>query len=364
MKKVLIFSSLKSQVNYNDNSDITQTEPIHPYIGVLWAKIIKDKNYIVDYLNTTSLKKSLKFSFFFKYIFLPRNYTTIIVHSTSGLGKATLIKLLHWKINIVYYSLSKINPKGNFIQVILRKLLVFTDILFSNHIIYGLHHLKANIPLKWFKDKCTYFPFLTDFNFFQSTVNDSFKHKIDYNDFILIVGDITRDDEFVYKELSLINLPLVRITRDPEVIKNVQKLVNKNRGDAILSGVSFSELANFYNKARCCIVASKYDNWQPGGITSIAEALACNGICICNSGGEIESEFNFLSIENNLHNPVTYYNYPELGSLRSVITDFINLSNDEIQKMKINSNKFSNKALNFNIKGMHLFNEIITKHIK
>ena len=364
MKKVLIFSSLKSQVNYNDNSNITQTEPIHPYIGVLWSKIIKDNNYIVDYLNTTNFNKLLKFPFLFKYFFLPRNYSTVIVHSTSGLGKATLIKLLNWKVNIIYYSLSKINPKGNIIQVFLRKMLFFTDILFSNHIIYGLHHLKTNIPLKWFKGKCTYFPFLTDYNFFQSSISESFKLKIDYNDFILIVGDITRDDEFVYNELLLVDLPIVRITRDPEVIKNVEKLININRGDVILSGVSFLELANFYNKARCCIVASKYDNWQPGGITSIAEALACNGICICNSGGEIESEFNFLSTKNNINNSVIYYNYPENGALRNVISEFLNLSNNEIQKMRINSNNFSNIALNFNIQGVHLLNQIINQNIK
>ncbi len=360
----MIFSSLKSQVNYNDNSNITQTEPIHPYIGVLWSNIIKDKNNIVDYLNTTPYKKFVKFNIFYKYIFLPLNYTTIIVHSTSGLGKASLIKLFNWKINIVYYSLSKINPRGNFFQVLIRKSLFFTDILLSDHIIYGLDHLKRNIPLKWFNSKRTYFPFLTDYNFFQSILNVSFKQKVDYNDFILIVGDITRDDEFVYNELSLVKLPIVRITRDPEVVKTVEKLINKNRGDVVLSGVSFLELANFYNKARCCIVASKYDDWQPGGITSIAEALACNGICVCNSGGEIESEFNFLTSENHIHNPLIYYNYPIKGSLRTLISNFNNLSINEIQSMRMNSNKFSNKVLNFNIKGIDLLNLIIIKHIK
>ena len=44
MKQVLIFSTLKSQVNYNDNINITQTEPIHPYVGVLWSNLIKEYN--------------------------------------------------------------------------------------------------------------------------------------------------------------------------------------------------------------------------------------------------------------------------------------------------------------------------------
>ena len=223
----------------------------------------------------------------------------------------------------------------------------------------------ANItPLNLFTQKRTYFPFLTDYNFFQSVISDSLDLKINYNNFILIVGDITRDDKFVYDELSDVKMPIIRITRDPTVVKTVEELINKKRGDIILSGVSFVELANFYNKARCCIVASKYDDWQPGGITSIAEALACNGICICNSGGEIESEFNFLSIVNNIANPLIYYNYPEKDSLRKVISKFNNLSNEAIQTLRINSNNFSNKALNFNTKGMHLLNQIIIKHIK
>ena len=186
---VLIFSSLKSQVNYNDNSNITQTEPIHPYIGLLWSKIIKDNDYIVDYLNTTPFIKFTKYNYFYKYILLPRRYTTIIVHSTSGLGKASIIKLINWKVNIVYYSLSKINPKGNYIQVLLRKLMYFTDILLSDHIIYGLNNLKRIIPLNYFNKKSTYFPFLTDYNFFQSAIIDSFHKKFDYNDFILILSE-------------------------------------------------------------------------------------------------------------------------------------------------------------------------------
>lgn len=364
MKKILIFSSLKSQINFNDNSNITQKEPIHPYIGLLWSKIIKDNDCIVDYLNTTPFIRYKKYNFFYKYIFLPRNYTTIIVHSTSGLGKASIIKCFNWKVNVVYYSLSKINPNGYYIQVWLRKLMFFTDILLSDHIIYGLNKLKTIMPLNFVNRKSTYFPFLTDYNFFQSAIIDSFDCNINHNDFILIVGDITRDDRFVYDELSLEKRPIVRITRDLEVVKTVEKLINKNRGDIILSGVSFLELANYYNKARFCIVASKYDDWQPGGITSLAEALACNGICICNAGGEIESEFNFLSLDSMTINPLLYYNYPIKGSLRSVVSEFNNLTKDEIEQIKFNSNNFSKKLLNFNTKGLHLLNRIIINHIK
>lgn len=364
MKKVLIFSSLKSQIDYTENKFINQVEPIHPYIGNLWSNIIKENNIIVDYLNTTNFNIFGNLNFFKKYIFLSKTYSTIIVHSTIGLGKATLLKILNRKINVIYYSLSKINPDGSFLQVLLRKILYFSDIIFADHIVYGLNHLKSSMPLKWYSKKRSYFPFLTDYNFFQSIINNNLDQNIFNKDFILIVGDITRDDIYVYNELSAIKLPIVRITRDPEVFKTVKKLMNKNRGDVILSGVSFLDLANFYNKARCCIVASKFDDWQPGGITSIAEALACNGICICNSGGEIESEFNYLATENKIDNPLIYYNYPLKNSLRKVITDFNNLTEDEIQKIRTSSNYFANNSLNFNITGMNLLNQIIIKHIK
>lgn len=364
MKKVLIFSTLKSQVNYTESDNITKTEPIHPYLGLLWSNLIKDKNIIVDYLNTTPFLKFKKNNFFKNYILLPKNYSTIIVHSTIGIGKATLIKLFNWRINIIYYSLSKINPKGNFIHVLFRKILFCTDVIFSNHVVYGLNDLKNCFPLICYKKKKTYFPFLTDYNFFQSSINKIDNNILFHNKFILIVGDITRDDFYVYKELSNFNLPVIRITRDQEVIKTVENIMNKNRGDIILSGVSFIELANYYNKAHCCIVASKFDDWQPGGITSIAEALSCNGICISNSGGEIESEFNNISSQNSITNPILFYKYPINGSLSSVIKELNILSNEKIQVLKNRSKLFSKHSLNFNTKGVQLLNHIINQYIK
>ncbi len=364
MKKILIFSTLKSQVIFEDSRTIIQSEPIHPYIGLLWSNLIVENGYSVDYLNTTNHIKSKKNNFFYNYIFLPKYYSTIILHSTSGLGKATLIKIFNWKVNIIFYSLSKINPSGNYLHILLRKIVAFCDIFFSDHIVYGLSQLIKVAPLKWFKKKSTYFPFLTDYDFFQSALNMSKGLNGIYENFILVVGDITRDDEYVYHELSTITIPVIRVTRDLKVINVVDKLLNIQRGDLVLRGISFEELADLYNRAKCCIVASKFDNWQPGGITSIAEALACNGICICNSSGEIEAEFDYLVTTNHVNNPLFYYRYPETGALKNALSDVLKLSDDNISTARKNSNLFAGDLLNFNKSGKKKLNELIRMYFK
>ncbi len=360
MKGILIYTTLKSQVNFEDTSDKRQIEPIHPYMGILWTKIIESAGFKVDYLNTSDFANGANINSFKSIIFLPKNYSTIIIHSTSGLGKASLIRLFNWKLNIIFYSLSKINPSGNILQRYLRKLLSITDLLSSNHIVYGMYDLFPNINN--INKSATYFPFFTDFNYFQSLLSNS--SEIRNDNFILVVGDVTRDDEYVFRELSDVLQPIIRITRDPKVIEIVEKLINKSRGDLILSGVSFFELANLYNRASCCIVASKFDNWQPGGITSIAEALACNGICICNAGGEIESEFNFLSEINNIENPLLYFDYPQKNGLKNKVLRHLQTPSNQITVMKNKSKLFSSTALNFNSTGSKIMNKLILNKFK
>lgn len=360
MKRILIYTTLKSQVNFEETSDKKQIEPIHPYMGILWTKIIESTGNKVDYLNTIDYTSDIKKNSLLSIISLPKKYSTLIIHSTSGLGKASLIRLFNWKLNIVFYSLSKINPSGNLLQIYLRKFLSYTDLLSSNHIVYGMSDLFPNIYK--INNNATYFPFFTDFNYFQSLLNDSTEIRNDK--FILVVGDITRDDEYVYGELSDVSIPIIRITRDPKVINVVDKLINKSRGDLVLSGVSFLELANLYNRANCCIVASKFDNWQPGGITSIAEALACNGICICNGGGEIESEFNFLSESNNIENPLLFFDYPLKNGLKNLVLKHLQTTNNQIIEMKNKSKFFSSKALNFNNEGSKIMHKIILNYFK
>ena len=65
-----------------------------------------------------------------------------------------------------------------------------------------------------------------------------------------------------------------------------------------------------------------------------------------------------------IENPLIYYNYPVKNSLRKVISEFNNLTDEHVEKIRINSYNFTNKSLNFNIAGKNLLKQILIKHFK
>lgn len=356
MKKVLIFNKLKSQTNFQDVILETLDEPMHPYMGFKWANILTNSGLKVEYLNKYLTGKHKIINFLIKYFTLPKKFSTIVVYSTNGLGNVALLRLLNWKVNIVFFSLSKLNPDGGTLKSTLRKILFLLDNISSNQIIVGLNELNGYFAT--FKN-VNYFPFYSDVKYFRDKINNAKKDFGFIKKYILIVGDITRDDFFVYNELADLDIPIVRITRDKNVISNLNDLIKKERGDVILSCISFEQLSMFYKYSEMCIVASKYDHWQPGGITSIVEALSCEGICVCNSGGEIEKEFNYLCTISNHDNPLLYFDYPNKNSLKNVVIKLLNSSSDEKINMKLNSLNFSNQVLNINTHGISKLNELI-----
>jgi hypothetical protein len=363
MKKILIFNKLKSQVNFQDIPQILQDEPLHPYMGVKWTKVLIDNGLTVEYLNKYISSKVSLLNFFYKFIILPTKFSTIVVYSTNGLGLVTLLRLFNWKINIVFFSLSKINPDGNFLKVNIRKLFFYADIKLANHVVVGLNELRTN---SIHTNSQTYFPFYSDVNFFQEKINKKINNNIldHISDYILVVGDITRDDFYVYTELEDLKIPIIRVTRDKKVISILNNLINRDRGDLILSGISFEELASLYSNSKLGIIASKFDHWQPGGITSIVESLACNAISLCNSGGEIEKEFSHLTFNSKYSDPLFYFNYPEKGSLKKNVIDLLNKSEEDLSKLKSNSCEFASEVLNMNAIGISKLESLIRNFFK
>ncbi len=364
---VLVFSKLKSQVNFVDTDSIKLDEPLHPYLGYNWALTIKKFGFIVEFLNSKKSPKrdtSLLFNWIYKYFFLPSEFKILVVHSTNGLLKTTLLRLFNINKEIVFYYLSLPNPDGGFAIKLIRKICVFLDCLCASKIVYGLDCLSKEFPLNLFISKATYFPFFVDFSFFQRQLaNVETKHEWP-NKYVLIVGDITRDDEYVYKELNSLRIPIIRVTRDPIVVNCVKNLFNISRGDLVLTGVSFNELASLYKNSFCCITASKFDHWQPGGITSMVESFACGGICISNSGGQIQSEFNFLASQHNFEDPTIYYSYPGKGELLNIMNHLEKFSENELLELKNKSQLFASKCFNFNAQGELELSKLFTEYLK
>jgi len=140
---VLVFSKLKSQVNFVDIESIKLDEPLHPYLGYNWALSIKKLGFIVEFLNS---KKSQNrdseslFNWIYNYIFLPSEFNILVVHSTNGLLKTTFLRFFNIKKEIVFYYLSLPNPDGGFAIKLIRKICVFFGLLmcFKNSLWFGL----------------------------------------------------------------------------------------------------------------------------------------------------------------------------------------------------------------------------------
>lgn len=352
--RVLIFTNLKSQISFSDSTNINLNEPTHPYQGFNWTKLLSKKGYKIDYLNTSNILK--KNQSFIRKILNISYYDIVVFYSTNGFGKAFLCKLFNPKIKISFFLLSFSNPDGVYIKKIFRRFACFFDCLISDKIFFGLNELRNSFPIKYLnKNKIEYYPFNTDLLFFKRQLD--LKTKISLpNEFILIAGDITRDDDYVYQELSNIKIPLVRVSRDSLVISKVKELYNKERGDKILSQISFADLANLYNKSLINIVASKFDHWQPGGITTIVESLACGGVNLVNANGILQQEFNHLSSFFEIEDPIIYYEYSKKGYLKSNVNNLINKNQKEIKKIKSMAFNFAKIALKIDISKIKLIN--------
>jgi hypothetical protein len=364
-KKVLVFSDLKSQVDYKSKCFLDHEEPFHPYIGLRWANFLQTGGFDIYYLNNENLLLIKSTNSFIKlyhtYRRIPKSFSTVVVHSTSGLGKAALLRIFNWRLNIIFFSLSKINPDGGIGKYFVRRFIHYLDLSASNAVVFGL---KTLIGKRSKVEQKLYLPFYVDINFFKSIIESSNKNYIINSKYLLIVGDITRDDRYAYSELDDLDIPIIRVSRDVRVIDIAKTYYNPVRGDKIISGVSFAELANLYRNSVCCIIASKYDYWQPGGITSIVEALACSSICVANAGGEIETEFYALSALNKVPDPIEYYRYPEKGALRNKVLSILNLSEEESLNKKNKSLSYAIHCLNLNEKGLIYFKNEILPYFK
>lgn len=358
--KLLVLSVLRSQIDYSEVKQDVLNEPRHPYNGKGWAYSIIESRWDVEFINQVEEKESRISRIFFrgqikmlyKALIISNRYDAVIAYSTNGQGWLTLLRLFRKKPALILYYLSRTNPDGNKLKASLRRWLSAKDCKSADKIIYGLADLRDRYPLTALahKNNSLYVPFCVDNSFFNQLKE---KQPVKHSDipglptqYILVTGDITRDDEYLYSDLKNGTLPIIRVSRDPIVIARALRHYDPTRGDLVLSKISFEELAFLYSSSTVCIAVSSYDHWQPGGITAIAEALSCGAICLANSGGCLEWEFTALSKEHDMNCPVDFFEYPKPGALRKKLEDVIVLSNQEtISKKAKASVELAQKAM-------------------
>lgn len=108
---------------------------------------------------------------------------------------------------------------------------------------------------------------------------------VEYRDYVLVVGDVFREEETTLKAVKALGHPILRVTRSPQTAAAAQEAfsaVNITRG-SILVNVSFELLREIYRGARAVIVAAKSDLY-PSGMTSLTEAMSCGRPVIIPAG--------------------------------------------------------------------------------
>lgn len=143
--------------------------------------------------------------------------------------------------------------------------------------------------------------------------------------FVLAAGDSSRDDALLYDALAGSPVPVVRVTRDLQIVPRIESRMNRARGDRLLPRVTFAELRWLYARADVCVYTSRYDAWQAAGSTALTEALACGGICLVQEGGCLQREFTHLARGAGMEAPFRLFSPNDPTELRAGVFAFRSL---------------------------------------
>lgn len=134
----------------------------------------------------------------------------------------------------------------------------------------------------------TWIPFASDMNWWSPGLPDSqllASHGINFKNFILVMGDVDRDEKTTLKALRHLNHPILRVTREPETAlaaRQAFKQLNITLGEVFVN-ISFDTLRELYRGARVVVVPAR-STVHPAGMTSLTEAMCCGRPVVIPSG--------------------------------------------------------------------------------
>src|SRR3972149_3940106 len=210
--------------------EISRDEPKHPHTNIHLAERLQQCGAQVFFSNRTDSRISEIISWLSAW-----KFDVVLAYSTMG---AVLTRIL--KINpghrpaVVLIILSFPNPEGPKWRVSLRCAFIDKAVTKADAVICGLKELAEIFVQRGLIDnvKVFYSPTGVDTDFYDPRLVRKYDsvEGLSGKSFILLVGDSSRDDEFIYTALKECPIPLVRVTRDISVINNVRGLMNERRG--------------------------------------------------------------------------------------------------------------------------------------
>jgi glycosyltransferase involved in cell wall biosynthesis len=131
-------------------------------------------------------------------------------------------------------------------------------------------------------------PFASDMNWWSPGLPDYqllASHGINFKNFILVMGDVDRDEKTTLNALCHLNHPILRVTRESEtalVARRAYEELKITQGGVFLN-IPFDILRELYRGARVVVVPAR-SNIHPAGMTSLTEAMCCGRPVVIPSG--------------------------------------------------------------------------------
>jgi glycosyltransferase involved in cell wall biosynthesis len=178
--------------------------------------------------------------------------------------------VLHGRLVVLVWSL----PQHNWV----REKLVQSQLSAADRLVVNDTGTGRQLGERWpdLAEKVTFVPYPVDSRFFVPGQDSR-------QDYVLVPGDMDRDNEFVCNLAEELSCPVVRVTREPRVRQFYERRGYDRKRLTVLFRVSFHELRTLYQQARA-VVLPVMNHRHPAGLTSLLEAMACGCACLVASG--------------------------------------------------------------------------------
>ena len=139
-----------------------------------------------------------------------------------------------------------------------------------------------------FNSQVAWIPFAADLNWWTPALPDHLllaSQGIHFRDYVLIMGDVDRDEITTLKALSNLNHPVLRVTRESNTAVEARLAFmesNIKQWDVLVS-VPYELLRELYRGARVVVVPAR-STIHPAGMTSLTEAMSCGRPVVIPSG--------------------------------------------------------------------------------
>ncbi len=356
--RCLIAQPLRSNTTWQpvENPTLLHSEPRHPFGYVHVANMLLARGIDVQFINQVRPRPANVYSnpeLIYDVLHASSQFDVVIGYSTVGTAIVSALSLLpNRRPGLVLYLQAQLNPGGSLVKRLSRRILFNRAIHGASATVSVLSDLTQQIKRSYpnLRGRVHYSPVGADTAFFDSGFASREPEDRNLTQFqsghcLLVVGDATRDDQFIYSALYERALPLVRVTRDIEVAKRVERLALQygHPQDMLLNQVSFSDLRWLYSHCNAVVFAAN-DSWEPAGITALTEALSCGALCICNSGGCIEREILYLAQEAHLTCPILFYRSGDSNALRHTTSAVVRLDQQARLEKSVLAREFVQRA--------------------